>query len=752
MINPLSATEASRVATRPHFNALSTFFQTLIYVLTALGFTTLALAAQISPAIFLVFVLFYVLAFHRGFSANMHLSPRMGHWLTWAYVPVFILDTFVFSRSFVPATIHLILFVQLIKMYQSKQDRDYFYLLILSFLQVLVASSLTVDFSFLVLFAAYVFVCLSALITFEMKRSSEKAWLDAKEASSKPDWDKGVGSGYGVKSGSESASIFSTAQSRRAIPSICAISALSLFSVLLLGAGLFFAIPRFGSGYFHRMAQRSSNLSGFSETIRLGGIGIIQLDPAVVMRVRVTGKPTFLNRTKWRGVTLDYFDGRTWSKRAKGRMVNYPSGRDFQLNPDSSSGTRVNYQVFLEPSPTGFLFTLDQIIRVQGHLAPLTKDPADDAVIARPHPYRRLTYHAESLLPEARQFQGAYLELLPAEQQAYLQLPSLDPRIFEIAMRISGKASSVEEKARSIERYLQTNFSYSLDQSRLQNPQPLTSFLLETKEGHCEYFASSMVVLLRTLRIPARIVNGFQGGEYNDIGGDYIIRGRDAHSWVEVCIPPQGWLAFDPTPSSPGKLPQNSLFMTFNNYLDAFELFWAEWVVGYDDVIQISMFRNLHDKTAHLTRTGQQGLYEGMCKLRNCIRLLGGVFHSQDSMGGGLLVPVIVALAAILLFIGSRHTRRSYAIKHSSPARRNSLAVKFYEECLAFLEAKGKCKPRNLTPSEYAAKLGVEEIATPVRELTSIYNFARFGKEPVQASQLQRAHELLRTIKSTCRR
>ncbi len=118
-----------------------------------------------------------------------------------------------------------------------------------------------------------------------------------------------------------------------------------------------------------------------------------------------------------------------------------------------------------------------------------------------------------------------------------------------------------------------------------------------------------MVVLLRALKVPARIVNGFQAGEYNEIGENYVIRGRDAHSWVEVWMQGTGWTPYDPTPASAEPLLRSHLSIVLGNYLDAFELFWAEWVVGYDDVIQVSLFRDLQDKAAQLSWMGQRRLY-----------------------------------------------------------------------------------------------------------------------------------------------
>src|SRR5206468_13091524 len=114
----------------------------------------------------------FVPLFHAPFRRRFQLEQRIGNVLTWFYVPIFVLDVFLFSGSFVPATLHLILFVQLVKSYQpSDQDRDHFCLLILSFLEVLAASSLTIDLSFLMFFAIYLFLFLIALMVFEIRRS-----------------------------------------------------------------------------------------------------------------------------------------------------------------------------------------------------------------------------------------------------------------------------------------------------------------------------------------------------------------------------------------------------------------------------------------------------------------------------------------------------------------------------------------------------------------------------------------------------
>ena len=96
-----------------------------------------------------------------------------------------------------------------------------------------------------------------------------------------------------------------------------------------------------------------------------------------------------------------------------------------------------------------------------------------------------------------------------------------------------------------------THFGYTLEIPRVAPRDPLADFLFVRKRGHCEYFASSMAIMLRTLGIPSRVVNGFRTSEFNDLTGNYVIRASSAHSWVEAYFPGYGWVSFDPTPGSP---------------------------------------------------------------------------------------------------------------------------------------------------------------------------------------------------------
>src|SRR5262249_28622476 len=159
-------------------------------------------------------------------------------------------------------------------------------------------------------------------------------------------------------------------------------------------------------------------------------------------------------------------------------------------------------------------------------------------------------------------------------RRLYLDLPRLDPRIPALARSVSEPSESNYDRARKIEDYLSSKYGYTLDLPG-PRPDPLAYFLFERKKGHCEYFASAMAVMLRSIGIPARMVNGFRGGEYNDLTGSYIVRESNAHSWVEAYFPEFGWVTFDPTPAAPAG-PAPTGWARLALYMDAASAVWRE--------------------------------------------------------------------------------------------------------------------------------------------------------------------------------
>ncbi len=714
---------------------LARFFHLLSYLLVATGFSALVLAEQISLPVALLFILPFLVSFSTRLSRRVQLSERKVNLLTWCYLPLFLTDTFYLSGSFVPATLHLILFVQLMKIYKTKNNRDYFYLIVLAFLEILAASSLTVNVSFLVCFLIFVLLSITALICFEIKRSYEVS----------NDKHSAIG---GFKSAlAQTTPQFSPNQQRLVIRYVLGVSLLVLSAISLLGATLFFAIPRFGSGYFTRALSGPMILSGFSDRIRLGGIGTIQLDSSIVMRVRVNGD-RLLHGVKWRGVALDHFDGRTWAKRTRGILSPFSEGREFNIRSSQTDAVPVDYQVLLEPCSTSYIFTVDRILRLRGNLSRVIHDPNDDSITTQAHRYGRLSYQGRSILPSSGRLNSEPNIIGAEARAACLQLPTLDRRIMDLAQSIAIGSESMREKSVRVEEYLKRNYGYSLEQSQLEQPQPLSSFLLESKSGHCEYFASAMVVMLRILGIPSRIVNGFQAGEYNEIGENYVIRGKDAHSWVEAYDSTTGWLSFDPTPAADLTTPQHPLLTTISNYLDAFELFWSEWILGYDAIIQTSLFRDLQEKSARWGEVARQLFYREAISAQQAILVLTHKTVQFFRKGGWYVLQVGLFIIggtwlAYQLYDWIRWKRLRNAARRGDTV----VAVKVYSDLLEFLHARGKPKAFNLTPKEFANTFTNPRVKKGVGYITEIYNAVRFGNLPVSQSQMIRAYQILSDLK-----
>ena len=190
------------------------------------------------------------------------------------------------SRSFIPAAIHLVLFLQLAKVYQEKDDKDYFYLIVLSFLQILAASSLTIDMSFVATLFLFLVALVATLMSFDMYRSERNSTAPAEEIGTP----------------------------------LTGMSLWATIWIISTAALLFLIIPRVGTGYFTRAAAQSLLVSGFTDSVQLGEIGQVKRSTAVVMHARqISGKP--FAALKWRGVALDRFDGHNWFKTDRKRTI-----------------------------------------------------------------------------------------------------------------------------------------------------------------------------------------------------------------------------------------------------------------------------------------------------------------------------------------------------------------------------------------------------------------------------------------------
>ena len=709
-------------------NAVDHYFQLALYLLVLTGFATLASTGGLDlPSLCLVGAALtirgYLLARHRNFV----ISDRWTTPLSLAYFAFFAIDYLAFSRSFLPATIHLALFGVVVRMFSVRRDRDHIMLAILAFLMVLVSAILTVDSVFLFSFAAFMLMAVVTFILMEMRRSGSAATIQARNS---PD----------------------PYQHRRLAFALARTAPVLVMMILIGGSALFFVMPRsISAGYFGEYSFGSNLSSGFSDHVQLGQIGQIQQSNAVVMHVQIEGDELGRYDLYWRGVSLAEFDGHTWSNRKGQHILSRRPDTSFDppnndapgLAYDAANVARekiIHYRVLMEPIGTNVFFLAPWARSVRGNYRVLSGD-SGGAVYNSDSDHTISRYEATSDIakPSADELRKAGLNYPPQISGTYLHFSQLDPRIPRLAADITRSAKNDYDKAAAIENYLKTRFGYTLQLPQTTVKDPLANFLFERKQGHCEYFASSMAVMLRTLGIPSRVVNGFRSDEFNDITGNYVVRAKDAHSWVEAYFAGYGWQTFDPTPGGNGASPQgwNRLAL----YVDAMASFWRDWVVSYDTSNQyvlgkaaITNSRNMWEGARAWARTH----YASMLKWAR---------RSQDRVEnsprrwtiiGIAIVVALVLLANLGRLARTLHERWLKAYPERSPEQAASM---WYERMTRILAKHGMRKPQAETAQEFLKKIDDDRLREPIARFTQVYESARFGNSAEDAQRLPQLYE-----------
>ena len=680
-------------------------------------------------------VLFKGFRLWHGRSAE--LSHRAATWSVVGYLAFFPVDALFLSRFSVAnsanpplyaallGAVHFLLFVSIVRFYSAVTDRDAFFLSMLSFAGILAAAVLTVDTTFLILFFIFLLFGVSTFVGLELRRAA---------------------------AGAVSPALHTHTERDRKLNRALSLSAFSVAAgSIVLGSVLFFFFPRFNAGYLGRASFNPSLMSGFTENVELGQIGEIKKNSALVMRVQ-TGKPIGYERLRWRGIALTTFDGRRWSSAEHNAKKLEPGEDGWIRTADSPQRTELLkpgmiYTVYLEPLATDALFVPGKVTRLKGNFNGgmsnsfnairgnyIFRD-STDTLLNPFHNYTASRYSGISSLPplDAAKLRAASTDYSPDIAQTYLQLPLLDPRIPELAQQITKNARTPFDKALAMESYLRTRFAYTLNLTGKPGADPLAHFLFETRAGHCEYFASAMIIMLRTLGIPSREVNGFLPGEYNELGGDYIVRASDAHSWVEVYFPGMDWETFDPTPAAPEN---EATFLTrLGKYADWMEITWSEWVIGYDFAHQMVMAQTMQRSSRDLSESLRAWYARQQIRGRSWMKS----WHT----GIGLLIPLAVLAFLILLRFDAlsamqRRLRLWWQLRSPKAARSNpQLASRLYAELLRVLARRGLTRGVSQTPLEFAAAVDSPHLAPPVREFTQLYAHARYGGAPCDTTRLR---------------
>src|SRR5215470_8314739 len=457
-----------------------------------------------------------------------------------------------------------------------------------------------------------------------------------------------------------------------------------------------------------------------------------------MMHVKIDGDSGGSSTLKLRGVVLNYFDGKAWVNTRHPSPLKRGADGEFELAKAGRQGSHIHYRVTLEPYLSEVFFLLSGPEKLRGNYRTISEDVAGNVFDTDvDHPVTR--HKAESVLRSPAGLRRGGTATSGSVSGDYLQGPAIDSRVMALAERVTEKAATPAEKAAAIENYLRAHYKYTLQLPRTQPADPIANFLFERREGHCEYFASAMAVMLRSLGIPSRVVNGFSGGEFNDITSEYVIRASDAHSWVEAYLPGEEWVEFDPTPSS--GTAATSSWGRLNQYMDAMQSFWREWVVNYDFAHQFRLAQDAGRGSRELAGKAQSWGREKYETLLDWAR------RTEDRIGDSTVKWGLRALVvAVIVLFGINVPRMVRSIRRLRLARRPKSSPQlaasiWYERMLRQSARRGWDKAPGQTPAEFAAIIGDPQLRTRVVKFTERYESARFGKSADDAELLPMLYE-----------
>ncbi|HXA47393.1 MAG TPA: DUF3488 and transglutaminase-like domain-containing protein, partial [Burkholderiaceae bacterium] len=299
---------------------------------------------------------------------------------------------------------------------------------------------------------------------------------------------------------------------------------------------LFILFPRIEGPLWGLPNDANAGKTGLSPTMSPGSISDLAQSDEIAFRVKFFDPPPSQANLYWRALVLDTYDGRTWTH----SQSNRPNYRTANLD---ARGTGIKYQVTLEPTGQRWLYAIDMPRTVPA----LPDNPVAitrDMQVRTAHPINtRLRYDALSFVDYDLDAGET-----PEALREWLQLPpDYNPQTLAFAEQMRSQSNDDGFLVNAVLNFFRKQgFRYTL-QPPLLGENSIDEFLFTTQAGFCEHYAGSFVFLMRAMGIPARVVNGYQGGEVNPVDGFMQIRQSDAHAWAEVWLPRRGWVRVDPT-------------------------------------------------------------------------------------------------------------------------------------------------------------------------------------------------------------
>lgn len=534
------------------------------------------------------------------------IPARLMRWLALAYVPFYFIDWRLLGGTAIAASTHLVLFIAIYQPIESL-ERDNQSQRLLTTALIFVASLATSTHITVVLFVlAFAFLMFRQLM-YVSHLETVRA-MNAQYA----------------ESPSGRAAFF------------------YLAGAMLIGALLFPMLPRVRSPFVSGFASSlPGGATALTESIDFRGTRRGNADTTIVARVWVeeSARRTFAP-VRLRGMIYDRYERGKWEQTLRG-IREIPS-RGGAITIARAGGVEAGTIVQQRPF-RGKLYLPVGAYSIDGHPGRMYEGPARDTYY---------TYADGTLNLSVRVSERS--EPLRLMRIAPVDYP-VTPEVAALARRIVGTETRPERQAALIEQYLSTNFRYVPNDATSERPASMEDFLLRTREGHCEYFAAGMVVLLTSLDVPARIAGGFYASRMNPLTGYYAVRRGDAHAWTEVWDGTR-WMTFDATPPDlrPGQQNANAIREYLAALTDSLTFVWDRYVLTFGLGDQITLIEDVMD----WTRTAAAAIRDGFTAEVRMVRSPSYLFALGLLIAAGVVVVMIARTRRPLFDVLARHLRR----------------------------------------------------------------------------------------------
>jgi transglutaminase-like putative cysteine protease len=673
------------------------------------------------PALFLyeAFLIYFIQ------RVEQERPPMLPNWvlniLGLAYMPILFIDmraSFAVSRP-MAALLHLIMFLGVVKLYALRHEKEKWLMVAAAFFLFIGSMASSTHVTVVLYLMGFTVLWLFVLARF--------AYLHMLALHQ--------------RGGDRSAAAEKTPQSPRLRIPLTAGALL----IVLVAIPTFATLPRFRDPFLMGPGGSGSLVrsSGFSDSVDLSLTSSIRGNRAVALRLKyLNGAEPPDESLRIKGATFDVYEDRRWHRHLKRRPLLSPISGVFELTSDEPQDIEV--EIFRDvlnsrslPLPVeATAFEL----RTSGHLT--VGLDLGGAVLLPRRPTVPVSYTVRIADQPRSAARLVGVETTPVSFDTALDQSGVTDRLRQLARDVMGEGSD-EERIVRLEAHLLSSYSYTTTFVGREGLQPLEDFLFTYKSGHCELFASAMVILLRAEGIPARFATGFLGGELNPLEGYYIVRQENAHAWVEAYTEGSGWQVYDPTPPE-GRpaAPSTSLLRFASQLYDYVNFRWDRYILTYGADDQRDFFERVREFVAGLWK--QLGeLLESDEKVEEYIPGIdttGQAPARQRDLWLATKIPTLVAVSLFvivttLLFVWHR--------------RRLPDASSAYRQLRRLLDRSGLLVTESLAPLELERRTHERfpSAGVATQRLTALYLRENFAEIPLSAAERAELKPSLATIR-----